>query len=173
MRRQTLRVFQSAAALVHRRRGDQRGATLVEFAFVLPVFILFLFAIIDFGWLFTQFLDVKQGAREGARLAIVNDCPGVIPPPNAPPSDACSKEIVRKICARTSDLADADTTVKLEVPTDEKFTAQVTVEYPARSLTGMMAVFMNGRTLRSTVRMRREKPVVWKEDTYPCPPPLP
>ena len=44
---------------------------------MLPVFILFLFAIIDFGWLFTQFLDVKQGAREGARLAIVNDCDGV------------------------------------------------------------------------------------------------
>ena len=34
---------------------------------MLPLFILFLFAIIDFGWLFTQFLDVKQGAREGAR----------------------------------------------------------------------------------------------------------
>ena len=47
-----------------------------EFAFVLPVFVLFLFAIIDFGWLFTQFLGVKQSAREGARLAIVNDCGG-------------------------------------------------------------------------------------------------
>ena len=58
--------------MLRRRNGrrDQRGATLVEFAFVLPVFILFLFAIIDFGWLFTQFLGVKQSAREGARLAI-------------------------------------------------------------------------------------------------------
>jgi len=158
--------------LVHRRRGDERGATLVEFAFVLPVFVLFLFAIIDFGWLFTQFLDVKQGAREGARLAIVNDCPGNLPPPNAPPSGACSNEIVGKICARTSELADADTTVKLAIPTNEDFTAEVTVEYPARSLTGMMAVFINDKTLRATVRMRREKPVVWQPGTYSCPPAL-
>ena len=65
---------------------------------MLPVFILFLFAIIDFGWLFTQFLDVKQGAREGARLAIVNDCPNAT-------GLACSDALVKKICARTSDLA--------------------------------------------------------------------
>ena len=152
---------------MHRRRGgrDERGATLVEFAFVLPVFILFLFAIIDFGWLFTQFLDVKQGAREGARLAIVNDCAGYEPFPNE-----CSKQLVKKICARTSDLADADTTVRLEIPTDEDFTAQVTVEYPARSLTGMMAVFIDNRTLKATVRMRREKLIVWKPNPPPDPP---
>ena len=116
MRRQTLRVFQSAAALVHRRRGDQRGATLVEFAFVLPVFILFLFAIIDFGWLFTQFLDVKQGAREGARLAIVNDCLGFDVPSTPADARACGQSIVDKICARTSDLADEDTKVSLQRP---------------------------------------------------------
>jgi hypothetical protein len=159
-------VFQSAAALAHRRRRDQRGATLVEFAFVLPVFILFLFAIIDFGWLFTQFLDVKQGAREGARLAIVNDCPNLS-------GLACSDELVEKICARTSDLADADTKVTLrKPPEDSGITAEVKVEYPARSLTGMMAVFMNDRTLTATVRMRREKPFVWQEVTQrSCPTP--
>jgi len=152
---------------VHRRRRDQRGATLVEFAFVLPVFILFLFAIIDFGWLFTQFLDVKQGAREGARLAIVNDCPGIT---NA---RDCGQSIVNKICARTGDLADKDTTVRLEVPGNEDFTAEVTVEYPAKSLTGMMAVFINNRTLTATVRMRREKESVWEPNgpgfpSYSC-----
>jgi Flp pilus assembly protein TadG len=151
---------------VHRGGPDERGATLVEFAFVLPVFILFLFAIIDFGWLFAQFLDVKQGAREGARLAIVNDCAGFEDFPVG-----CSKQLVKKICARTSDLADADTTVRLEIPTDEDFTAQVTVEYPARSLTGMMAVFIDNRTLKATVRMRREKTIVWSPGTYSCPPP--
>ena len=149
------------------RQPDERGATLVEFAFVLPVFILFLFAIIDFGWLFAQFLDVKQGAREGARLAIVNDCAGFSSAPSG-----CSDELVKKICARTSDLADEDTTVMLEQPSeDEGITAEVKVEYPARSLTGMMAVFINDRTLTATVRMRREKPFVWQEVTRSCPRP--
>ena len=150
---------------MHRGGPDERGATLVEFAFVLPVFILFLFAIIDFGWLFAQFLDVKQGAREGARLAIVNDCAGSEGFPNE-----CSRQLAKKICARTSDLADADTMVRLEIPTDENFTAQVTVEYPARSLTGMMAVFIDNRTLTATVRMRREKLIVWQPNPPPDPP---
>lgn len=152
--------------MLRRRRGqtDERGATLVEFAFVLPLFILFLFAIIDFGWLFTQFLDVKQGAREGARLAIVNDCDGYEAAPNE-----CSKVLVKKICVRTSDLADEDTKVRLELPADDEFTAQVAVEYPARSLTGMMAVFIDNRTLTATVRMRREKTIVWNPGTFDCP----
>jgi hypothetical protein len=162
-------VFQGRAAVVRLRRRtrqpDERGATLVEFAFVLPVFILFLFAIIDFGWLFAQFLDVKQGAREGARLAIVNDCAGFSS------AQQCSDELVKKICARTTDLADEDTKVRLGVPTDEDFTAEVEVTYPARSLTGMMAVFIDDRTLTATVRMRREKPIAWQDDPepHPCP----
>ena len=143
--------------MLRRRTGqpDERGATLVEFAFVLPVFILFLFAIIDFGWLFAQFLDVKQGAREGARLAIVNDCPGIND------RDRCRDEIVEKICARTSDLDDNFTTVRLGEPALEAYTAEVEVTYPAKSLTGLMAVFINDRTLTATVRMRREKPRAW------------
>lgn len=165
MRHHTLRVFQSAAALVHRRRRDQRGATLVEFAFVLPVFILFLFAIIDFGWLFAQFLDVKQGAREGARLAIVNDCRAFVPNPVAP-SKPCGQAIADAICARTSDLENQKTQVILERP--DAFTAQVRVEYPARSLTGMMAVFLNG-SLKATVQMRQEQQILWAQGSYSCP----
>jgi hypothetical protein len=53
----------------------------------------------------------------------------------------------------------------MEVPKDEDFTAQVTVEYPAKSLTGMMSVFINNRTLTATVRMRREKEPVWEKNT--------
>ena len=45
------------------------------------------------------------------------------------------------------------------------------MEYPARSLTGMMAVFINDRTLTATVQMRREKQIVWAPgDDYRCPP---
>jgi Flp pilus assembly protein TadG len=55
-----------------RMRGDrERGASLVEFAFVAPFLILLLFGIIEFAWLFGQDLTIKHGAREGARLAAV------------------------------------------------------------------------------------------------------
>jgi Flp pilus assembly protein TadG len=61
-------------------RPDERGATLVEFAFILPIFVLFALGFIDLGWAFAQNLDVKQGAREGGRIVSVDGAPGPAPP---------------------------------------------------------------------------------------------
>jgi len=144
-----------------RARERSVGQSLVEFAFVLPVFVLFLFAIIDFGWLFTQFLGVKQSAREGARLAIVNDCGGAA-------GDSCTNAIVQKICARGDGLSGA--TVALRRVGDDA--AEVSVSRDAVSLTGMMAVFIDGRKLTSTVEMRREQNLQWS-DTPTQPPSCP
>lgn len=53
-------------------RGRRRGAAAVEMAFVLPVVILLIFGIIEYG----RLLGVKQlmdeAARTGARYAVVN-----------------------------------------------------------------------------------------------------
>jgi len=54
----------------HRRRL-RRGATLVEFALVLPVFLLVVFFFFE-AWRFMQFQQaVDQAAYEAARVAIV------------------------------------------------------------------------------------------------------
>ena len=52
---------------------DERraGQSLVEFALVLPIFILCLFGLIDGGRLVYQHSVLSQAAREGARLASV------------------------------------------------------------------------------------------------------
>ncbi|MDD2533151.1 MAG: pilus assembly protein [Eubacteriales bacterium] len=50
----------------------RRGQSLVEAAFVLPLFILVLCGILDFGWLLANQLMVNNGSRDGARYAIVN-----------------------------------------------------------------------------------------------------
>ena len=52
------------------RKGD-RGATAVEFALVLPLFVLLLFGIIDFGRYFFVQHTVQFATREGTRLALV------------------------------------------------------------------------------------------------------
>ncbi|MCZ6566869.1 MAG: pilus assembly protein, partial [Actinobacteria bacterium] len=54
-----------------RKRGEKR-ANLVEFAILAPFLILLLFGIIEFAWVFATNLDVKHGAREGARITAVN-----------------------------------------------------------------------------------------------------
>ena len=54
----------------HRKRG--RGQALVEFALVVPVFLLILMAVFDFGRAVFTYASITNGAREGTRLAIVN-----------------------------------------------------------------------------------------------------
>ena len=48
-----------------------RGATMVEFAMVLPVFMLLLFGIIEFGRYFFVQHTLQFATREGTRLALV------------------------------------------------------------------------------------------------------
>jgi Flp pilus assembly protein TadG len=52
------------------RRG-RRGQSLVEFAVILPVFLLILAGIIDFGLGLYSQMTVINAAREGARLGAV------------------------------------------------------------------------------------------------------
>lgn len=50
------------------RSRTERGASLVEFALVLPVLCLFLFGIIQFGIVFDRQQSINSAAREGARI---------------------------------------------------------------------------------------------------------
>ncbi|WP_211284004.1 TadE family protein [Phycicoccus duodecadis] len=51
-----------------RREG---GAAAVEFALVLPLLLLLIFGIIDYGMFFFDSIGMRQGAREAARSAVV------------------------------------------------------------------------------------------------------
>jgi Flp pilus assembly protein TadG len=51
--------------------NGERGQSLVEFALVLPIFIIMLFGIIEFGRLWETVNVVTSAAREGARVAAV------------------------------------------------------------------------------------------------------
>lgn len=56
----------------HRGRSRSRGQGLVEFALVFPLFILLVMAIVDLGLSVFAYNSITNAAREGARLAIVN-----------------------------------------------------------------------------------------------------
>ena len=60
-----------------RRRSQARGQALVEFALVAPIFFLMLFALIDFGRYVYYVQILNNGAREGARYAIVHGAKGI------------------------------------------------------------------------------------------------
>lgn len=50
----------------------EEGQSVVEAALVIPLLILILCGIIDFGWIFSNQLIISNCSREGARFAIVN-----------------------------------------------------------------------------------------------------
>ena len=54
-----------------RSRHSERGAELIEFALVLPLLLLLVLGIVDFGFMFQRMEVVTNAAREGARLAVL------------------------------------------------------------------------------------------------------
>ncbi len=52
-------------------RGSEAAQTLVEFSLVLPMFLILIFALVDFGRAFFSWQIVTNAAREGARAGAV------------------------------------------------------------------------------------------------------
>lgn len=150
-----------------RCRGDG-GAALVEFGIVLPLLFLLIFGIIDFGWAFFQQLDVRHGAREGARLAAVNY------KTTATPTAADQlTQIVNETCARM----DAGDNVSVRFHRTGSAAVgqpvEVTTSKPIDTLTGFVDFALGGRTTTSNVRIRLEQDATWANmaasDLRACP----
>ena len=52
------------------RRKRPRGAALVEMAIVLPLLVLLIFGLIEYGWMFAKLAQVNNATRHGARIAV-------------------------------------------------------------------------------------------------------
>jgi Flp pilus assembly protein TadG len=51
--------------------SGERGASAVEFAIILPILIMLIFGIVQFGIAYNKYIAVTHAVREGARLAAV------------------------------------------------------------------------------------------------------
>lgn len=58
--------------MIKKFKRGQNGQAMVEMAIILPILLLILFSIIEFGWIFGAQLLVTHGSREGARLGAVH-----------------------------------------------------------------------------------------------------
>ena len=54
-----------------KRLGGDQAAQLVEFALVLPMLLLVVLGIAEFGFIFQRYEVVTNAAREGARMAVL------------------------------------------------------------------------------------------------------
>lgn len=57
---------------LQRGQGVRRGQSLVEFALILPILLIFLLGLVDFGRAVAAYNSVSNGSRSGARVAIVD-----------------------------------------------------------------------------------------------------
>ena len=53
--------------MIRRKRSDQQGQGMIEFAMIVPVFLLILLGLLEFGFIFDQQMTLAYGTREGAR----------------------------------------------------------------------------------------------------------
>jgi Flp pilus assembly protein TadG len=58
------------------RLREERGAALVEFAIVVPLFLLLALGAVDFGRAYNYWIDTTHLSHTGARWAAVNKNPG-------------------------------------------------------------------------------------------------
>lgn len=137
--------------------GRQRGAALVEFAIVVPLLVLLLFGIVEFGWVLAQFNEVRHAAQEGARWGAVSrpDVDGSGAPGNS--------DLVSRACDAANLPSGSTLSVTAATGGGAKGdTATVTVSANIASLTGLnfITVFLPS-TLANTATFRLEQPAAW------------
>ncbi|HEV8573761.1 MAG TPA: TadE family protein [Dehalococcoidia bacterium] len=143
-------------------RKGEKGQSLAEFVLVLPIFLILVFAIIDFGLGFHAWLTVTNSAREGARLGAVR----------APAAGGCDNDPSTQagnIDCRVRETADSLDQAKLSVTITNAqgspgSSVVVDVDYdydlitPLDSVLGLISGGSIGPTLQfsSTADMRLE-----------------
>ncbi len=172
---------------LRRKLRREEGASLVEFALICPILFLILFGLIDFGFIYNDFLSVRQGVRDGARQGSVanfgaaTSCSGF----NSAVTSA-SVEASELICStrnrigldtsrmrvgvclaatsNTQTFADAGHKCSADTPTGQNRTdyadgntVVVCAMYPSYSRSGFLNPFLSGGVVTTRVAIRIEQ----------------
>ena len=145
-----------------RRARGERGASIVEFALLAPVFVALVMGIVDFGMGLSDNLALRQGVREGTRQAVVanfgtdSSCTVV----GAAPPTATK----RLMCLTKERIGGDASEIRLKVDvlgTYQRGTSiLVCAQRPFESTTGFFAPVMNGKQLHNKIKMRIEDVVM-------------
>ena len=147
-----------------RHAARDAGASAVEFALVLPLLLVLLFGVIDYGWWFGETLGLRSSIREAARLGAVNE---VVPTPG-------SAEAVRDVMLqRSPQLMGEDLSVAVrlygpgatgEIPGTGS-TLLVCARFPGDSITGLGDVLYPLPEMHvADTAMRMEKTAMLSDD---------
>ena len=155
---------------------DERGVALVEFALVLPIVLVILMGMLDFGKAFNYWLDETQLSSAGARWAAVNNWPGKVPADGAQKlanyiqSQADTSELLSGGTSATKARVCVSFPVNPTTGTSGKVSDPVTVTvdttYRWLAFLGKFARLPTSTALKATSTMRLE--AAWSSTSTIC-----
>jgi uncharacterized protein (UPF0333 family) len=123
--------------------SSEKGQSIVEFALILPLVILMIFGILDFGRVFHAYLAIDHAGREAARAASIGKDNTTIL--NTAVNDATSIGL-------KSEQVVIDPSGSRSSGTE----AKITISYPVTFLTPIIGNLISPLTLTNTTVMRVE-----------------
>ena len=152
-----------------RRDRDQRGAVVVEFALIVPLLLLIVFGILDFGYMLNRTTIVSNASRDGARTASLDGSfadicttvkselsqSGIAVP--AACNATTGATIIKIDCKKVDNSACGATSTTYDTLAVSGATAIVTVTYTYTWITPLIGqLFGNTEVFTQTTQMRVE-----------------
>ncbi|MFN8025856.1 MAG: TadE family protein [Acidimicrobiia bacterium] len=150
-----------------RRARGERGAALVEMAIILPIFVILIFGLLEFGITYNSYISLRQGTREAARQAAVGNFGSTTSCSLTGLSGAPSTDMQKLMCLAKSQagLSYSSTRVKVlsgnsDFSSAGTFTKGdsiiVCTEYPVDSAAKFISPLLGGAVLKTKTAMRIE-----------------
>ena len=137
---------------------DESGQGVVEFALILPVLLLILVGILEFGSIYSKVISMRQGVREGGRQASVGKFGNTACPTIGSPNTAAQN--TTQLTCFVKDQAGVGNSVSVRVAFAPTYAAGngvlVCAVYPLQSLTGLFTPFLSGRYAKTKSQFRIE-----------------
>ena len=132
------------------KRNARRGIATVEAAILFPLLILFLLAMVEYGWCFLKYQCINGAAREGVRVAVRDGA-----------TDAQWKAAVTNImtgCGKQGRTPTYTATLSPGVgsASGTQITCTITVDYPQLNITNAPSIFPTPATLTARATMAKE-----------------
>lgn len=113
---------------------DEQGQSIVEAAIVLPILLLLICGILDFGWIFSHQIMLNNAARDSARYAIVNY------------SDADLESTITSRVIDSGTRGDSET-IEVDVVLLADNDIQVSIRQKLKVLTPLAGIFVSDQTV--------------------------
>jgi Flp pilus assembly protein TadG len=138
-------------------RRSERAQSLVEISIVIPMFLILVFGVIDFGMGLRSYISVAQATREGARFGVVGNAAGTFTTGGSGDCNgSTTTTVVGKVCATLNGLKLANvTSVSVSYPNGNTSgnSVRVTATYDYKYITPIQRLvkFFSGGNIGSSI----------------------